>query len=392
MKILESQMFRHFIFGRINEFYMYKEYRLQPGQSYKDFRLNMTADYLGIGGRNRVERSLVLYIVYIFETSISLSIILFRFVKSLYFTITTRKERIIGEHVILNVPFQKIKKLFTDAHIPMNSITIVESPYFKKDLFSSGFGRKVSLFSGVSVNEVWRSFLLSCRMTLFIKQKYGYRDCMFRAYSSFDYFLSYFYFHKIDNSNIVYFPSINDRWAYLFGHLENKTVFLQHGGLNKSKVLYIMAKIGKADDAYYINETQRDICNKYMFNDNPRAHYFAAMEFTSNDKLLNNGRIDVMLACELIYFDKEASIIEKIASNPHLNLYVKPHPQNSIVKYLALKDRFDFVLLDKTDFPKMDYLISYDSTLVLEYQTKGVKTLMYEDASFDTDFQNLLSQ
>lgn len=391
MNAIEGQMFRHFIFGRVNEYFMYREYRLQPGQIYREFRLNMTADYMGLGDKNQRMIHAFLSIVYFCESWISLFIILIRFAKGIFKCAFTKHLNIIGEEVILNVPFQKIKKLFKDANIPIQKITVINSPYLESDLFTEGFGRTVSLYSGLTLNDVWRSFILSSKMTFFIKRKYGYRDCIFRAYSSFDYFLAYKFFLKLDKSNTVYFPSINDRWTYLFGHLDNKAIYLQHGGLNRSKVLFIMSKVGKADVGYYINESQRDICNRYMFSNTPEARYFAPMEFSSNDKLLNNGKKDVLLACELIYYEVEEKIIVGLSSNPHINLYVKPHPQNSTAKYDMLKQQYHFVMLGKTDFPKMDYVISYDSTLLLEYQSKGVKTLMYEDADYEIEYQKLLN-
>lgn len=391
MKDLERQMFRHFIYSRVNEYYMFKEYRLQPGQTYKEFRLNMTADYMNLAGKNRWLVHAFLNTIYYCETWISFSIIIFRFINGIINCLFSKQQSIVGKELILNVPYQKVKKLFKDANISTSKVSVVDSPFLKNDLFDNGFGEKVSLYSGVSPKEVWCSFLLSCRMAFFIKRKYGYRDCIFRAYSSFDYFLAYWFFYKLDKSNVVYFPAINDRWTYLFGHLGCKTVFLQHGGLNRSKVLFIMSKVGEADVAYYINENQRDICNRYMFSNVPEAHYFAQMEFTSNDKLLNNGKKDVLLACELIYFETEKRIIEELSSNFHLNLYVKPHPQNNIEKYVALQEKYGFVMLGKTDFPKMDYVISYDSTIILEYQSKGVKTLMYEDEDYQEEYQKLLS-
>ena len=390
MKDLERQMFRHFIYSRVNEYYMFKEYRLQPGQTYKEFRLNMTADYMNLAGKNRWFVHVFLNTIYHCETWISFLIIIIRFLNGVGRSLLTNQQSVVGKELILNVPYQKVKKLFKDANISTSNILVVDSPYLKNDLFDSGFGEKISLYSGVTLKDVWCSFLLSCRMAFFIKRKYGYRDCIFRAYSSFDYFLAYCFFTKLDKSNIVYFPAINDRWTYLFGHLRCKTVFLQHGGLNRSKVLFIMSKVGKADVAYFINESQRDICNRYMFSNIPKAHYFAQMEFTSNDKLLNNGNKDVLLACELIYFETEKRIIEEISTNSHLNLYVKPHPQNSIEKYVALQEKHGFVMLGKTDFPRMDYVISYDSTLILEYQSKGVKTLMYEDVDYQEEYQKLL--
>lgn len=95
-----------------------------------------------------------------------------------------------------------------------------------------------------------------------------------------------------------------------------------------------MGKIGTTDIGYYINKSQRDICNKYMFNNVPKDLYFAQMEFTANEKLLMNGKRNVLLVCETIYFYTEKKIIEEISKTNKYNLYVKPHPQNDPSRYL----------------------------------------------------------
>ena len=129
-----------------------------------------------------------------------------------------------------------------------------------------------------------------------------------------------------------------------------------------------------------------------MFSNIPEDKYFSQMEYTANDKLLNNGKKHILLVCELIYFEKEKTIIEDIYSTNKFNLYVKPHPQNNPIRYQQLQEIYDFRILGKTDYPAVDYVISYDSTLVLEYQSKGVKTLMYEDADYEEEYKLLLKQ
>lgn len=390
MDFLKKEMFRHFIYGRVNEYYMFKEYRMPKGEVYKDYKMQMAFSHIGLPEKRRSILLRLIRLYVLFEVPISLFILVFHYVKSFTLVLVAPQKNILGKDVIMAISAQKVNTLFKQADIDTRMISVVESPYCKNSLYEKGWGEKVKLHSNISLSEVNNAFLLACRMVFFIKKKYGRRDCLFRAESSFEYFLVYYFFKNLDLSNRVYFTSINDRWVYLFGHLKNRTVFLQHGALNKNKVLFIMSKVGKADEAYYINKTQRDICNRYMFKNIPVDKYFSLMEFTSNDKLINNGKKHILLVCENVYFEKEKIIIEEVTSTNRYNLYVKPHPQNSPDKYIQLQQQYGFVMLGKTDYPAVDYLISYDSTLVHEYQSKGVKTLMYEDPDYEVEYNKLI--
>ncbi len=390
MTYLEKQMFRHYIYGKVNEYYMFKEYRMAPGESYKEFKVSMTFSQLGLSEKHRSFFLGLIRVSSVFEVPISIFIIVIRTLHSLLVTAFKHHQSIEDKRIILNIPCRQVNTLFKKASIDTKAISVVSSPYCKNKLFDNNWGTKISLYSCLNISEVLSSFLMSCKMTCFLKSKYGYRDCMFRAYSSFEYFLCYYFFEKLNKSNTVFFVSTNDRWVYLFGHLKCKKIFLEHGALNPNKVLYIMARVGNADEGYYFNEVQRDICNRYMFCSPPKDIYFSQMEFTANDKLLNNGKKHILLVCELVYFYKEKRIIEDIVSTNNYNLYVKPHPQNNPIRYKELQDQFGFVLLGKYDLPAVDYVIYYDSTLVLEYQGRGVKTLMYEDPDYESEYKTLL--
>lgn len=392
MNYLEKQMFRHYIYGRVNEYYMFKEYRLAPGESYKDFKIALTFSRLGFSEKFRNLILFVLRIASYFEDFYSVLVIYVRFIYSSILVVFTGRINIDNKKIIYGISGQKVNILFKQAKIDTKDICVVKSPYCKSNLYDKNWGEEIPMHSNLTINNVWSAFLLSLRMTFFIRWKYGKRDCMFRSYSSFEYFLCYYFFSKVNKSNAVYYISINDRWTYIFGQLKCKTVFLQHGALNVNKVLFIMGKIGTTDIGYYINKSQRDICNKYMFNNVPKDLYFAQMEFTANEKLLMNGKRNVLLVCETIYFYTEKKIIEEISKTNKYNLYVKPHPQNDPSRYLQLQQVHCFIMLGKTDYPAVDYVISYDSTLVLEYQAKGVKTLMYEDLDYETEYQKLLNQ
>lgn len=390
MNALEKQMFRHYLYARVNEYYMFKEYRLAPGETYKDFKINLAFSRLGLPEKHRSEYVKLIRLLSHVDDILSVFIILFRFLHSLFLVVTTKNRNITNKKLVMGISGQKVNTLFKQASIDTNDICVVTSPYCKSHLYDKNWGEIIPVHSNISVSEVVSALYLSLRMTIYTKIKFGKRDCLFRSYSAFEYFLCYYFFIKINSTNTAYYISINDRWAYLFGHLNCKTVFLQHGALNKNKILFIMSKIGRTDIGYYINDVQREICNRYMFSNVPIDYYFTKMEFTSNDKLLRNGKKNVLLVCELIYYNREKEIIEQISSTGKYNLYVKPHPQNDPINYLKLQEVHKFTMLGKIDYPAVDYVISYDSTLVLEYQSNGIKTLMYEDDDYEEEYKRLI--
>ena len=46
--------------------------------------------------------------------------------------------------------------------------------------------------------------------------------------------------------------------------------------------------------------------------------------------------------------------------------------------YVKLCEKYGYSLLGRTDFPKVDFVISYNSSLAIEYQDAGVQVLIYK--------------
>ena len=104
---------------------------------------------------------------------------------------------------------------------------------------------------------------------------------LFRSYSSFEYFLSYFFINRSRLTNKYYFVNTYDRWAYIFGDIKHETYFIQHGILSGD---VLIKKIGRVDYAYYIDKEQKDICEKILFDNVPVARYRNRMNFSGNGK------------------------------------------------------------------------------------------------------------
>jgi len=90
----------------------------------------------------------------------------------------------------------------------------------------------------------------------------------------------------------------------------------------------------------------------------------------------------------MLFFEKEKEIIEDL-SKKNINLYVKPHPHSLFDPYEKLNISNNFVILQREDFPKVDIVISYSSTLATAYENYGIKVLNYDDELFKYKYEKI---
>ena len=105
---------------------------------------------------------------------------------------------------------------------------------------------------------------------------------------------------------------------------------------------------------------------------------------------LNDSKKSVMIIGYYSnYADKEELLLNKL-QNHNLRLFLKNHPCQSVKWYDEMVKRYDFELIDKPYFPAVDYVISYDSTLALEYEAVGCKVLYYDEYDVDQIVERIL--
>ncbi len=385
MKKEFKRVFKVYLYGYLNEFNSYNTLRKSesPGISYKEFKIGEVLKYLGVRHNNLLVSAFRL--IAHLECYIGFSVVLFRFIGTLLMYMFTSGKELEKKNVILglNTPKGNFMKMLTSIDMKPDAITVIRLPFLRADYKEFP---TISVLSGVKLSDILFSFKYSVRMIFFVKKKYGYRDLLFRSYSSFEYFLSYFFINRSRLTNKYYFVNTYDRWAYIFGDIKHETYFIQHGILSGD---VLIKKIGRVDYAYYIDKEQKDICEKILFDNVPVARYRNRMNFSGNGKLLNNNLKNVLLVCNKIFFKKEEEIICKL-KNKDVNLYIKPHPaEKDIGSYENLLFQTNFVILDKGDYPEVDFVISYESTLAQEYESKGVRVLKYGCDSFDGELEKL---
>ena len=382
---MKKYLLEIYALGYLNEYHLNNLYlNNKDNLSYKKFKTIKVAQYIKIP--IKLLRIFIGFISF-FETPISLAILSVTFVKYIFIYLITSAKKTTNKHLMLG--WYKDQFYFTNlikaTGINLDDITIVKLPSINAKYVDC---KSISMFSGIDFIHILKSYFYSFELIFFMKKKYEIRDLLFRSYSSFEYFLCYFFINESHISNIYYYDSLVDRWAYLHGGLEHETIFIQHGIVSEKLKI---RKIGKVDYAYYINEKEKDICEKILFINKPRFSYMKQSNFNpTTNKLLKNGFKHILLICNMLFFDKEQEIIKSF-SKKKLNLYVKPHPNGLNDPYEELTNEYNLVLLEKEDIPKVDIVISYYSTLAMSYKNYGVEVLMYDDELFQYKYDNLLN-
>ena len=380
-------MFNFYLYGYLNDYHAQMPYLSHNDDlSYKEFKVDKVISYLKLSSKYSELFKRFTWLISIFEILFSLLKLSFTFINYSLVNLFTPSKKITNTNLMLGLNTNKafFTNMMNSLDVGKGDIVILEIPSIKTKYLDY---KQISMFTGIDFKDLLRSYYYSFKMIFFMKKKYNKRDFLFRAYSSFEYFLCYFFIEKSDKTNKYYFDSLYDRWAYLFGDTHHKTYFIQHGVIN-DKVKF--KRIGKVNYAYYINVKQKNICEKILFNNIPVAFYRKNTSLGGVSKLLKNGKKNILLICNIVFFDREKEIIKGL-SKININLYVKPHPTNSYHPYENLMLLNNFILLQKEDLPKVDFVISYFSTLAIEYESNGVEVLMYDDELFQTKWDNLIN-
>lgn len=375
--------FKNYLLGYLNEYSSYRLYiDIEEGDSYKDFKVKKVANYLKVPSKYLKIFTFFIPVVSLLEIPLSLLVLTLRFFKSCLIFILTRKTVLKNSNIILGLNCKKktFLNMLESVEIVKEDVIIVKLPTVSIDY--SEF-QTVKLLSGVNFLDIIKSYINAVKMVFFIKQKYNKRDFLFRAQASFEYFLCCCFINRIDKTNNHYFYSLIDRWAYLYGSLDVTTYLIQHGIIGDSLKF---KKIGKVDYAYYIDREQKNICEKNLIENKPVASFRKKINLTVIDKLYQHNLKNVLIICNMSFFEKEKEIIHDL--NKKVNLFIKPHPGDSYDSYNSLLLKYKFILLEKDTFPKVDIVISYISTLATEYELNGIPILRYNDESFKTDYDN----
>lgn len=355
-------------------------------KTYKELKKDRAKEKLVEYGMPRWAATMSIKVAQHIETFVSLMMCTFMFLNYSLKYVRTNRLSFQGEKFFpkLNAQENIVKNLYGSIGMGTQDLTVIDIPeqYTKYKEFKT-----VSVFSGITYGQLWKSFITSLRLTCFVIRKYKSKDLLFRTYSSFPFFLCYFFVENLDNSNELIFYNHYDRWMYLFGNSHLRKTYVQHGKLWHDHIKRI-----KCDVAYYINANQREILEYTLFDNKPEAKYRKVFDYSGMDKLKDNHFKNLLIVCISTYSDQHTGVVKELYGGK-VNIYLKPHPRDNMDIYNNLQKKYpEIVLLGKFDYPKVDYVLSYESTLADEYEMHDIPVLKYNDIDFKEKFDLLKNE
>ena len=382
-------MFRGYLYGYLNTFYNYIRLTGVDGKSYKQQKYLQTASYLKLDGYKKRFFLSSCKLLGLFENIIYFVSVTVQLISLLiHKTISGNTCKIYQNEncvYVYGYGAWNLTTLISKAGIKLENVVFVTCPCRDNSVYDKY--KRYDLTMNLTIREVLSSYTNSIRLIYYIKHKYGYRDVLFHANNSFEYFLVYSFYLKHPEVKLCY-VDLYDRWAYLFGSLKNHKTLIQHGMLIDG--MPFVKKVGDVDDCYVFNEEQLRILHTKLIGKIGRIHYLPTLKLTGSVIQHKNNKKDIMIICSHFYFAKEKKMVDLFYKSEKWNIYMKPHPLDDIEPYKEFSERFDVGLLGKVDFPMVDLAVSYASTLALEYQMAGVPVLQYDDSDFEEKLKKFL--
>ncbi len=266
--------------------------------------------------------------------------------------------------ILRNIAFIDSEKSFYD----INLIKISNLEYLKKSFTS--FSSYLSFYDKIL------AYLAVYKVIYFIIKK---RNSLLRIeYNSlklhvYDLYLVCLFILILKNKKINFYTNSHyDRWVYIVSKLENVNLnIVQHGFLTKD--IDFPFKFGIID-VLYVYDKEFIILFKY--------HYTAIkiVKFIKPNlelkQIHSTGYKSIFIASSMISINLEKDFIGLLLLKNKYKIYLKLHPAyNYRNEFYEYKDKIEFV----DCFPKVNFMISYNSFLGYEYKALGENVFWLKD-------------
>ncbi|MFT6745851.1 MAG: hypothetical protein ACJAZ2_000189 [Glaciecola sp.] len=205
-----------------------------------------------------------------------------------------------------------------------------------------------------------------------------------------DWLHSFSVLEQIDRESEVWFANHYDRWAILFSYLNCKSkVLLQHGIVNSSSTP--PNKLQGVSAVHLISEDQKQFIKGHFVANAFQAYTLKGTLTLSN--VVAKDKLRVLIVGNIgMYAGNEQKIISSLSQKP-VHLLLKPHPVLSFEDYLVWKKQYNYHFIeDKEVFPDVDLVVSYESTVGVEYAQKDIDVIYYNEKSVDEIIEIILKR
>lgn len=329
--------------------------------------------------KNRIGQNIIWALCVVIEPFVSFIIESVLFIPYIFKSIFTRKKPLSDKLYIDNCPL--LRKRTISAAVYDESKDWVYSlgvPDNDKDCTKTIH----TIFEYLNCIDVLLAYLYAVVAT-FASLKITKFKYVMRNYSAFEYCLTYRYLRKIPQSTTICFCNQIDKWALLFDDAPLNKILFQHG--IESPTANWPNKLKSIDTVYVLSMEESKLLFRAAFSRKPSL--IRVMSSTISLTPVNKNQYSILVVGFPGYsmFDKESAIVETFCNKPFF-VYLKPHPgKEDMTRYenLAIAHPESCKLVMGQMFPDVDIVVSYRSTLAVEYQAYNKKVLLYNDYSME---------
>jgi hypothetical protein len=221
-------------------------------------------------------------------------------------------------------------------------------------------------------------------------------DWTFQTYTSFRWFTVRLALEKV-NANF-YITEHYDRWAVLIDELvfhksklplSSSLSLVQHGVVYSNDYcnFILPVKLYSVKNFYLYDDPSKyfflkSVLSSRSASDSRINFFFFINKINLSPILLSSFELSILFVGNSVCLDLHLKVLKFISSNYNILVYYKPHPTQNISN-IVLEQNWNLID-NKLFFPKVDFLISYPSTLVKEYAFFGISSVVH-DLDFDVN-------
>lgn len=356
-------------FANINKFY----------DTIVDKKAELASRLPGCGGiKSRSLLNCLWRVMVLIEPFLSLIIITVYFPYFIWKVIVRGKKKTVGKEIALCYAGLAKQRIMAIPEIE-EKIDYYLYPIFVDEKWMVPNKEKHSILERVSILDVIKAYLWSVlaiiSATIKTHGKYLYRNHL-----SYEYILTNYFIQKVPIESTLYFVNHLDRWAVLFNYAPQQNKILLQHGIESPKADWPV-KLSSVNKVYVLAESQKPRMVKAVLGHETE---FVVMPPTITLTTMANAKkknVVVVAGENYMYWEQEEYIIRNLDYSD-LMVYVKIHPgKNDYQKYINLQKTVNpnIEVIKIQTFPKVEAVVSHNSTLGLEYEAHNIPVFYYDD-------------
>ena len=357
-------------------------------------------EYQPLIGKSRVPSFVLKYPILKFFYVYSLSLVLF-FILVKKVILTFKEKRKVGygkcdvnELFLVTGKNGMLQKLLKHANIDTSQgYWLCKRNEYPEDIVKE---RQIPSLSVLSNTKILWAALDSIRSFAIIVRRKGFSFAL-ETNGAYDWFLYYWTLQSFNKNTTLFFCQTYDPIIVSIGLAPQKNkVHLQHGTLllrtNVNNIEYPVLQFMEGYDCWTVN-------SPYKLNDVTKAYAFSEREYEAEClSIFKNRPAPVFMGynlqkCDLInvpgerkkvliiafyraFGDKITAIIKGL-HNYDVDILLKVHPQDSPSLFSEVATKYGVKVFTGNEFPEAEVILSYESTLALEYEALGASIIYF---------------